>query len=311
MKQEFIAKKKGPIIRVILKVVAFIGMLIYLIWRLQQENWSKVADLHALAIWMIFIAFFMMFLNQWIEFRKWYVLAAQLVSNRNTIWKSYFGGIASGFVTPNGWGNFIGRMVFFKKKDRLYIILASILTNASQVMPTVIFGAIAAILSDRVPLLVRYLSVVVAIVLPSIYFFNDRILPKRKVRQRSLRHLQLVQSRVGNFKLKLFLWSVLRYLVFSVQYVLLIMAFGYTDFWYILHSVWLIYLLTSFVPSLWSGKILIRETAAIYVFAGSGLEIPDIVLASLLIWFINIVIPALVSSFVWLPVSIKKSHVVS
>jgi hypothetical protein len=60
---------------------------------------------------------------------------------------------------------------------------------------------------------------------------------------------------------------------------------------------------------LWSGKVVIRETAAIMVFAGSAVAVPDIVLISLLIWIINLVLPAAISSFVWIPFN-KSKHVV-
>ncbi len=295
---------------VVLKVLVFIGIILFLYWRLSNENWTTVDALHLKYPWAIALSFLLIFANQGIEWVKWKLVASRLVSDVAIIRKSFFGGIAAGFVTPNGWGNFLGRMVFFRKRDRMYIILASFLSNASQVLPTLFFGALACSFSDRMPVFAFWSAISIAILLITGFFFGERLMPKKKPRNRLMRHFQLTQERLSALRLPLFLWSTLRYHIFSIQFALLFVAFGYTDFWFLLYSVWLIYVLTSFIPSLWSGKIVIRETAAIFVFTGSSVAIPDVIVVSLLIWLFNIVLPAAISSFVWIPVSKTKTNVV-
>jgi hypothetical protein len=179
----------------------------------------------------------------------------------------------------------------------------------SQVLPTIFFGAIAVAFSEKVPAVLAAFVLGVGAAILLFFFFGEKLLPKRRSRNRMIRHFRLAEEKLSALRMPLFLWSNLRFQVFSLQYVLLFMAFGYTDYWFLLVHVWLIFLLTSFVPSLWSGKIVIRETAAIFVFTGSAVAIPDVILVSLLIWLFNIVLPALVSSYVWLPVSKRPAHV--
>ena len=134
-----------------------------------------------------------------------------------------------------------------------------------------------------------------------IYFFGDYLLPKQRSRFLFIRRLQSIRGRYQNLKWPFLAFSFIRFLVFSLQYVLLFVTFGYEDVWFLTTSIWLIYLYTSFIPSLWSGKVLIRETAALFVFAGTVVSVPDIIVASIVIYLINIALPAFMSSFIWLP----------
>ena len=138
-------------------------------------------------------------------------------------------------------------------------------------------------------------------VILAVYFFGDYLLPKKRSRFGFARRLQSIRGRYQNLKWPFLAFSSVRFVVFSLQYALLFMAFGYEDFWFLLTQIWLIYLFTSFVPSLWSGKVLIRETAALFVFAGTLVSVPDVIVSSIIIYLINIALPAFMSSFIWLP----------
>lgn len=120
-----------------------------------------------------------------------------------------------------------------------------------------------------------------------------------------IRHLLLMLQRFGYLRFELLVLSTLRFLVFTAQFVLLFMAFGCNNIIELTLFVWLIYAFTSFVPSLWSGKILIRETAALFVLTGSGIEPSVTIVVCLLIWIFNIAIPALFGSFVRIPLKQK------
>jgi hypothetical protein len=191
----------------------------------------------------------------------------------------------------------------------LFIVLATGLANISQLLPTLVFGCISLILSVGYDWKTVVASSLIALLILLLYAFWEQLISSRKTRNRNLRKLQFVKYRLQEFKWPLAVYSFLRFQVFSLQYVLLFVSFGYNDWWTLFLNVWLIYLMTSFVPSLWSGKVIIRETAAIMVFAGTSVAVPDIVLISLLIWIINLVLPAAISSFVWIPFNKSKDVV--
>lgn len=312
MHSESKTRKKVRVNGALLKVLLLLTLLGLIFWQLYAEDWSKMQAFHLRQPLYLVLSLLLIVANQGCEWFKWKRISRHLIADPVTVRNAFFGGIGAGFMTPNGWGNFIGRMVFFRKRDRLFIAFSSFVSNVSQVLPTVFFGAVACAWTSRLNAAVAGCVLVTGMIILLVFFFGEHLLPKRGSRYKLIRHFRLLQNRLGALRMPLFLWSNLRFLVFSLQYVLLFMAFGYSDVWFLAVHVWLIFLLTSFVPSLFSGKILIRETAAIFVFTGSVVAIPDVILVSLLIWLFNSVLPAVISSFIWFPVSKPKqqAHVV-
>jgi hypothetical protein len=296
----------------LLKVLLLLTLLGLIAWQLYAEDWSKMQAFHLRHPFYLLLSLLLIVANQGCEWFKWKRIARHLIADTVTVRNAFFGGIGAGFLSPNGWGNFIGRMVFFRTRDRVFLAFSSFVSNVSQVLPTVFFGAVASAATSRLNPSVAASVLAVGIVMLVVFFFGERLLPKRSSRYKLIRHFRLLQDRLGALRWPLFLWSNLRFLVFSLQYVLLFMAFGYSDVWFLATHVWLIFLLTSFVPSIFSGKLVIRETAAIFVFTGSMVAIPDVILVSLLIWLFNSILPAVISSFIWFPVSKQKTpaHVV-
>ena len=60
------------------------------------------------------------------------------------------------------------------------------------------------------------------------------------------------------------------------------------------------FLLTTLIPSLFFGKLLVRESAALIVFAWAGLSVPVILAVSFSLWFINLALPASIGYIIWL-----------
>jgi hypothetical protein len=53
------------------------------------------------------------------------------------------------------------------------------------------------------------------------------------------------------------------------------------------------------IPSPFVGKVLLRENVALFVFVALSVDEYVILIASLLLWFINLGIPALIGSIIW------------
>lgn len=311
MRSEFKSRKNVRVIGIVLKVVLFLSLAAVLSWQLSRQQWSTMQSVQLESPFYLILSLLLVVANQGCEWMKWRIIARQLTQNPRILRDAFFGGIGAGFLTPNGWGNFLGRMVFFRKRERLYILLSSFISNVSQVLPTVFFGAIACLYTTRIDNRLGIFFLMVGSVILLLFFLGEFLIPRKKqTSKRWVRRLHYMKNRLMHLRLPLFLWSFLRFFIFSVQYVLLFMAFGYTDVLFLLLHVWLIFLLTSFVPSLWSGKLLIRETAAVYVFTGTIVTVPDVIVVSLLIWLFNVILPAVISTYVWLPLSKREVHVV-
>lgn len=300
---------KGAAFKRMVQWTVFGAVILLLFLQLRHVNWTALNELELSDPWALVVSICLVLANQFLEFAKWQLVARRVVHDRKLIFRAYWSGVGSAFLTPNGWGSFLGRMIHFGKRDRLLIVGASLQANFSQLIPTLLFGLLAIYLTDLFAVSFSVLSLLFGILVLLLYFFWPIIIPIKKSRYKWLRQIQRVKPYLVRFQWPMFVLSVLRYAVFSVQFVLLFVSLGYSDFEVLLFGVWFVYLLTAFVPSLWSGKVLIRETAALYVFTQLGVAIPDILLASLLIWLINIVLPAAFSTFVWIPRK-EKQHVV-
>jgi MFS family permease len=305
MKEESKATKKGRILKITLQLLLLVIVLTVLYFQLQSFRWNEFAKITVSNWWFLILSFVLIPVNQWFEYVKWQKFTNHLVHDRSLVRKAFLAGLASGFLSPNGWGNVFGRMIYFRKRDRMLIVLSTALGNLSQLLPTVFFGAIAFSMSGKYHVSFTILSWILFAGLVLLYFFADRLFKNRKWRVKWIRHLLLMLQRFGYLRFELLALSTLRFLVFSAQFVLLFMAFGCNNISELTLFVWLIYAFTSFVPSLWSGKILIRETAALFVLTGSGIEPSVTIVVCLLIWIFNIAMPALFGSFVRIPLKQK------
>lgn len=283
------------------KLLVFVAVIWTLYFQLSNVDWEHAKGLDIKHWWALILAFLLLIPNLWMEFLKWKIITNPLGVEMKLVKNAFWAGVASGFMSPNGWGNFLGRLIYFQKRQTIYIIFSTALANLSQLIPTLLFGLFAVLLKYGNSNSLWLLTSAGAICILALYFFGDYLLPKRRSRFPFVRKLQSIRGRYQSLKWPFLSFSVIRFLVFSLQYVLLFVTFGYEDFWFLLTQIWLIYLFTSFIPSLWSGKVLIRETAALFVFSGTLVSVPDIIVSSIIIYLINIALPAFMSSFIWLP----------
>lgn len=301
MKEKDKATKKRAGLITLFKLLVFAAVIWTLYFQLRNVDWEHAKGLEVKQWWALVLAFLLLVPNLWMEFLKWKLITKPLNVESKLVSNAFWAGVASGFMSPNGWGNFLGRLIFFQKRQTIYIIFSTALANLSQLIPTLLFGLFAVLLKygQANSLWISASGGVLVILL--IYFFGDYLLPKQRSRFTFIRRIQSIRGRYQNLKWPFLLFSSIRFLVFSLQYTLLFVTFGYEDFWFLMTQVWLIYLFTSFIPSLWSGKVLIRETAALFVFAGTVVSVPDVIVSSIIIYLINIALPAFMSSFIWLP----------
>ena len=94
-------------------------------------------------------------------------------------------------------------------------------------------------------------------------------------------------------------FSLLRYIVFTFQFMLVLKAFDISlPFWEIISAIMLVYLLKSIVPFVnMIGELGLREIASVYVFGLLGQNEINVLYSSLVIWFVNICLPSLIGLF--------------
>lgn len=234
--------------------------------------------------------------NQWFEFLKWksIVNSFSSITRKNELIKSYFAGNITGFVTPNLLGNFIGRMYYFERKYRPKIIVLTFLANGSQFLASIYFGLISITFLGFKPLDIPtfhplFLTLFILITL-FLYFNFEKVLHRFKFLKKINIHI------MNNFKIRFnfLLFSILRYLIFSFQFFLLLCSFGVEIDIKLIPIIWSIYFWSTLTPSLWFGKIVIRESISIWILSQYIENTGIILISSILLWFINQGVPAMI-----------------
>jgi uncharacterized protein (TIRG00374 family) len=252
--------------------------------------------------WSFFIlTIFLLFVNWGIEALKWRFAIKDLyeISFIKAL-KLTFTGITIGLLTPNRIGEIPARAALLKTDSFKAVVLKTLASSFSQVVITFLLGGLGLVLTQEYfnfnYLLLNTVMVLGLIFLITLYFNVKKLLPFFE-RFKILRNEKLIDSlKEIRFKelFTLLLYSLVRYFVFSLQYWLVLKAFGIelssvTE----LFLIPVCFLLASSIPTILISEIGIRGSVALFVFSVvSDLDI-QIVLASVLLWLINVALPAI------------------
>ena len=124
----------------ILKLVIVCTLIGYLAHKV--KNASVLEQLKILKVHdYIYITgcIFLMFFNWGLEAFKWKLLVQKI---ENLSWlesiKSVLAGLASGLLTPNRVGNFVGRLAFIKKENHNKALINTLIGNLAQFLSTIL-----------------------------------------------------------------------------------------------------------------------------------------------------------------------------
>lgn len=257
------------------------------------------------------LAFLLMFINWGLESIKWKILVDPLesISFGRSI-KSILCGITISIFSPNRIGEFAGRIFYLEKANKIQATLASVLGSIFQLSMTILGGVLGflilenkyhdffqtkAFISNRnIIFLTIILTVFIALCI-FVYLKRNTLFFNYK------KYLHVFKSYTSSTMLVIAGLSFTRYVMFSIQYYLVLKLFGITAGTTILFSlITLTFLMTSAIPTFALTEIAVRGAAATYFFSTISTNSTGIIAASLLLWIINLVIPALLGSiFIW------------
>ena len=216
---------------------------------------------------------------------------------------AFYAGMLTGLLTPAMAGNFLGRMYYFEKGKRLKLSLYTLSANFAQFSISIIVGALAYVLlarsNDISANSFELISIVCfAILCLLFYFFAEltvRYLPIRR-----LKSLAIMLSRGPSRSIQMGI-SFLRYLLFITQFSLCIYASTGTFSIHFLAWIALVFMAVTLTPSLFLGKIVVRESIAVAILGIAGIAPIPVLLSSLSTWLLNLIITA-----IWASLKIKK-----
>ena len=251
-------------------------------------------------LWLVPVSI-LMIANWSFEAIKWRVLVNPFynISFRNAF-KSIWSGVSTALSTPNRFGDFIGKISHLPKDHRKKGIISSFYGSYSQWLVTMVMGWVGWLFyGDQIidnAHIKASLSIVGAfVILLFVLLFISKslviIVPEKWKHYFS-------DAPDFNSKAKIVLLSFLRYLTFATQFYLLIRFFG-VELGYatVFLNITLYYLITSLVPMTFWGEIGVKESVAVWVFSGLIYNSLIIIGVTLLLWLINLIIPALVGNY--------------
>lgn len=282
-----------------LKIAVFFALIVILYFQIRTIEWSNFTNITIQRPMFLVLGVLLVILNIGSELLKWKIVLNQsaVESNLKHSLKSLLSGFAIGAIGFNGVGNFLGRIVWFSKRERWKLTFLTFYTNYSQLILTLSLGALFYILFPFKELGFSTLNLILVVVgillLFSIYFFPSIfkfLFNKWTNIQSNFVSSTKVMNRISFQILGV---SLFRYCVFSLQYFLILSSFLENVSLEVLLLIPQIYFVSSIIPSLLIGKLVIRESVSLLVLTVFVQDEIVILLSSLIIWVVNIVLPAL------------------
>ena len=277
--------------------------------------------------WKILMVFLLMFVNWGIEARKWQVAIRRIqhVSFYKAL-RAIFSGTTLGFFTPNRTGEYLGRIWYIKEGSRIQAISLTLVCSMAQLLVTLLAGCVGIyFLRSQVLaiaqgssslawwlLVIQYAALFSVLLLSFLYFrlsWMIRLVEKLPLPERWVRNIRVLDNFNATHLLRILSLSVLRYLVFILQYYILLNVFGVTvNWWQTFWSISVVFLIMAIVPTLaFLTELGVRWKASIELISVYSTNLAGIFATSVTIWAINLVIPALIGSLLILGIKFFRN----
>ena len=262
---------------------------------------------------IIFLLFLTIF-NWFFEILKWKVLVSRIkkISFFEALEQS-LGGLTASLITPNRIGDYGAKAIYYPDQYRKRIVLLSLMGNVSQMTITTIIGIIGMIifystydLELNFRKVYRFLIVVVLVASFAAFGIQQS---RFKIKGFSIeRIIDFVKNIPQRTHILNFGLSLIRYGIFSFQFYFLLQIFGVDiDYKTAIVAISSMYLLASIVPSLAVFDVLIKTSAAVYLFSFLGIDDLTILSISTLMWLLNFILPSIFGSYFVLNFKLPKA----
>lgn len=273
-------------------------------------------------IYLFIIAVLLAFANWSLEAAKWKLLMSQYY-NFGFVYslKTIFAGIAGGIITPMQLGEYFGRVVSVDGVQKWRSFWATLIGSIAQNIFTIFFGITGLLLLlknhykvDTFILYPSFLLGIGGVMILTFIYFNVGIILKIASRLGMNKLVQKIVSKGPHpnqsMKLlnKVLMFSLMRYLVFTAQFYLLLVFFGMeNNVMALLSGISSIFFLQTGIPLPSALNFLVRGEISIIVFQHLNSNEILIIASTFSLWFINLVIPSILGLLVLMKINIIKS----
>ena len=298
---------------ILLKVLIFLAAWIYVGFKIVEFK-DSFSNLHFTSVSIVqitemMVVILLMICNWSFEAIKWqFVLQNFYILSFFKALQAIMRGTTLGIISPNRVGEPIGRVSQLEPQFRQSGISAGILCSVGQFSTTVLAGifALPFFLKTSIPFFITLNLAILSIILVLFLYFN---VPKIGKLFKRIPFINRYESFILHFqdcsKYQLFiilLYSMIRYFIFILQFYIILKIFLLDiSFLHSCIAVSLVYLVTTVIPTTTLAELGIRCSSSVY-FIGFYCNKPLlIVAASMSLWVINISLPAILGSILFLP----------
>ena len=291
-------------------------------WQHQFGLFKSLIDQPQIKILLIIIVL-LMFVNWGLESQKWRFLIGKIerVSFFRAL-QAVFTGASISFFTPNRTGEYFGRVFVLDKASHMEGILITVLGSMCQLLITILTGSLALLvfipkylgnnplfsgyIYDGFVMLIILLDLLLLFLLVNIQFLS---VLREKLFRSKLKKFRKYLAVFANYHVGDMIYviamSFFRYIVFTVQFILLLKVFSVpVPLYNAVIIISLIFFVLSIIPTVTLTELGIRDSAAVYFFGiyfnnASGMTdsiMIGILSAATLLWIINLAVPAVIGS---------------
>ncbi len=205
-------------------------------------------------------------------------------------------------ATPNRIGDYGAKAYFFASHKRKQVLLLNFFSNFTQMGITCIFGAYGLVyVIGNFGLSVSITNSVIVIFGLILFGTTGYIFKEKELFVKGLsigKVLRYTKNLPIGLKMKTIVYALLRYIIFSSLFYLLLNFFGAEiDVSEAMPIIFAMYLLASVIPTIFIFDVVIRGGIAVWLFSLSGIPEWPVLCTVLAMWLLNFVIPAIWGSF--------------
>ena len=287
-----------------LKILIALGLLLFIIYAVNVQkiiNAFNQADK-----FILFLASLLAILNVYFQYLKWKLVCNNLLNERDKkkIILSLFYGFSAGSFTPARIGEYFGRAILFSERPLIQITAATVIDKLFTLIVVIVLGSISMLFYLKFSFIFIILSVIlsgiiIALIMKKGSSISENRFFKKLVRFKIISSLYTKLSFMRNvdksFSLKLLFLSILFYVCFIAQFALLVSAFSlHANFINYLWAGGLVMFVKSVIPPISLGELGIREGVSVYFVKQLGENAAVGFNASISLFLINILLPALI-----------------
>jgi hypothetical protein len=278
------------------------------------------------ANWLVLLSVIALMPINWLaETEKWYQFVRHYEPMpRRVAVMAVLAGVSLSLFTPNRVGEYGGRILFVRPENQWRAIIANLVGNFCQFMVLLGLGIIGAAYTVSRFLLIDRTYAVWIIVAASIVFlgmiwvyFNLEGLLRILRRMPYFNEIKWIGKRLRLDVLRSFnrselldilRWALIRYVVYTLQYYLLLRFFGIeADLVGGIAGIAGLFLLQTSIPLPPMTGLMARGNLAVVLWSQFGANELAALAATFSLWVINLILPALIGTFCLLHVNIRKT----